>query len=155
MGSVFQSSVLPLFLKSILCFRVFSTTGMKSVFFLLAILAVAPMASAYWDGVNDMPPSGRNDIDSDGDGLSDAVDDDDDNDGILDDHDNDDDGDGILDNDEDDDGDGIENDEDDDDDNDGIPDGEEDDDGDGIENDEDNDDDGDGIEDKYDKSVEL
>ena len=50
------------------------------------------------------------DVDSDGDGLSDAVDDDDDNDGILDDHDNDDDGDGILDNDEDDDGDGIEND---------------------------------------------
>merc|ERR1712088_1131549 len=145
MGSVFQSSVLPLrfFLKSILCFRVFSTTGMKSIFFLLAILAVAPMASAYWDGVNDMPPSGKNDVDSDGDGLSDAVDDDDDNDGILDDHDNDDDGDGI------------ENDEDDDDDNDGIPDGEEDDDGDGIENDEDNDDDGDGIEDKYDKSVEL
>merc|ERR1712079_857612 len=125
MGSVFQSSVLPLFLKSILCFRVFSSTGMKSIFFLLAILAVA---SAYWDGVNDMPPSGRNDVDSDGDGLSDAVDDDDDNDGILDD---------------------------DDDDGDGIPDGEEDDDGDGIENDEDNDDDGDGIEDKYDKSVEL
>ena len=50
------------------------------------------------------------DVDSDGDGLSDAVDDDDDNDGILDDHDDDDDGDGILDNDEDDDGDGIEND---------------------------------------------
>ena len=75
-----------------------------------------------------MPPSGRSklkqhehhllyknqyppdDVDSDGDGLSDAVDDDDDNDGILDDHDDDDDGDGILDNDEDDDGDGIEND---------------------------------------------
>merc|ERR1712130_731440 len=102
---------------------------MRGVFFLLALLVVAPLASAYWDGVNDMPPSGRNDVDSDGDGL--------------------------LDNDEDDDGDGIENDEDDDDDNDGIPDGEEDDDGDGIENDEDNDDDGDGIEDKYDKSVEL
>merc|ERR1712110_717858 len=100
--------------KSILCFRVFSNTGMKSILFLLAILAVAPMASAYWDGVNDMPPSGRNDVDSDGDGLSDAEDDDDDNDGILDNH-------------EDDDGDGIENDEDDDDDNDGIPDGEEDD----------------------------
>ena len=50
------------------------------------------------------------DVDSDGDGLSDAEDDDDDNDGILDDHDDDDDGDGILDNDEDDDGDGIEND---------------------------------------------
>merc|ERR1712045_882265 len=145
-----MGSVLPLFLKSILCFRVFSSTGMKSIFFLLAILAVA---SAYWDGVNDMPPSGRNDVDSDGDGMSDAEDDDDD--GILDDHDDDDDGDGILDNDEDDDGDGLQNDEDDDDDNDGIPDGEEDDDGDGIENDEDNDDDGDGIEDKYDKSVEL
>merc|ERR1711971_1522265 len=82
-------------------------------------LVVAPLASAYWDGVNDMPPSGRNDVDSDGDGLSDAVDDDDDNDGILDDHDDDDDGDGILDNDEDDD-------------DDGIPDGEEDDDGDGL-----------------------
>merc|ERR1712110_714765 len=105
---------------------------MRGIFFLLALLVVAPLASAYWDGVNDMPPSGRSDVDSDGDGLSDAVD-----------------------NDEDDDGDGIENDEDDDDDNDGIPDGEEDDDGDGIENDEDNDDDGDGIEDKYDKSVEL
>merc|ERR1712051_475864 len=115
---------------------------MRGIIFLLGLL-LAPLASAYWDGVNDMPPSGRNDVDSDGDGLSDAVDDDDDNDGILDDHDNDDDGDGILDNDEDDDGDGIENDEDDDDDNDGIPDGEE------------NDDDGDGIEDKYDKSVEL
>merc|ERR1711990_285561 len=91
---------------------------MRGIFFLLALLLVAPLASAYWDGVNDMPPSGRNDVDSDGDGLSDAVDDDDDNDGILDD-DDDDDGDGILDNDEDDDGDGIENDEDDDDDNDG------------------------------------
>ena len=56
---------------------------------------------------NFFPPD---DVDSDGDGLSDAVDDDDDNDGILDDHDDDDDGDGILDNDEDDDGDGIEND---------------------------------------------
>merc|ERR1712010_414614 len=96
----------------------------------LGLLAVTPFTAAYWDGVNDMPPSGRHDVDSDGDGLSDAMDDDDDNDGILDDHDNDDDGDGILDN-------------------------EEDDDGDGIENDEDNDDDGDGIEDKYDKSVEL
>merc|ERR1711878_9780 len=80
---------------------------MRGIFFLLALLLVAPLASAYWDGVNDMPPSGRNDVDSDGDGLSDAVDD---NDGILDDHDDDDDGDGILDNDEDDDGDGIEND---------------------------------------------
>merc|ERR1739842_127551 len=103
---------------------------MKGALILLSLLAIAPLSSAYWDGVNDMPPSGRNDVDSDGDGMSDAEDDDDDNDGILDDHDDDDDGDGILDNDEDDDGDGIEN-------------------------DEDNDDDGDGIEDKYDKSVEL
>merc|ERR1719431_1901026 len=72
---------------------------------LLSLLAIAPPSSAYWDGVNDMPPSGRNDVDSDGDDMSDAEDDDDDNDGILDDHDDDDDGDGILDNDEDDDGD--------------------------------------------------
>merc|ERR1712008_603887 len=110
---------------------------MKGVLIILSLLAIAPLASAYWDGVNDMPPSGRSDVDSDGDGMSDAVDNDDDNDGILDDHDDDDDGDGILDNDEDDDGDGLQNDEDDDDDNDGILDGEEDDDVDGIENDED------------------
>merc|ERR1712037_923241 len=109
---------------------------MRGIFFLLGLLHVAPLSSAYWDGVNDMPPSGRNDVDSDGDGMSD-------------------DDDGILDNDEDDDGDGLQNDEDDDDDNDGIPDGEEDDDGDGIENDEDNDDDGDGILDENDRSVEL
>merc|ERR1712029_623635 len=91
-------------------------------------------------------PSGRHDVDSDGDGLADSIDDYDDNDGILDDHDNDDDGDGILDNDDDDDYD---------DDNDGIPDGEEDDDGDGIDNDEDDDDDGDGIDDDDDLSNEL
>merc|ERR1712226_1462452 len=60
---------------------------------ILGLLAVTPFTAAYWDGVNDMPPSGRHDVDSDGDGLSDAMDDDDDNDGILDDHDNDDDGD--------------------------------------------------------------
>merc|ERR1711934_1056761 len=84
----------------------------------LGLLAVTPFTAAYWDGVNDMPPSGRHDVDSDGDGLSDAMDDDDDNDGILDD-----------------------------DDNDGIPEGEEDDDGDGMDNDEDDDDDGDGIDD--------
>ena len=48
-------------------------------------------------------------MDSDKDGLSDAVDDDDDNDGIDDDHDEDDDGDGILDKDEDDDSDGLKN----------------------------------------------
>merc|ERR1712179_341414 len=97
----------------------------------LGLLAVTPFTAAYWDGVNDMPPSGRHDVDSDGDGLSDAMDDDDDNDGILDDHD------------------------DDDDDNDGIPDGEEDDDGDGMDNDEDDDDDGDGIDDDDDTSNEL
>merc|ERR1711890_85223 len=88
----------------------------------LGLLAITPFTVAYWDGVNDMPPSGRHDVDSDGDGLADSLDDDDDNDGVHDDHDNDDDGDGILDNDEDDDGDGVENDDDDDDDNDGIPD---------------------------------
>merc|ERR1712008_260866 len=98
---------------------------MKGVLIILSLLAIAPLASAYWDGVNDMPPSGRSDFDSDGDDMSDAVD----NDGILDDHDDDDDGDGILDNDEDDDGDGLQNDEDDDDDNDGILDGAGDDDG--------------------------
>merc|ERR1712226_258434 len=107
----------------------------------LGLLAVTPFTAAYWDGVNDMPPSGRHDVDSDGDGLSDAMDDDD--------------GDGILDNDEDDDGDGLQNDDDDDDDNDGIPDGEEDDDGDGMDNDEDDDDDGDGIDDDDDTSNEL
>merc|ERR1712179_162266 len=108
----------------------------------LGLLAVTPFTAAYWDGVNDMPPSGRHDVDSDGDGLSDAMDDDDGNDG-------------ILDNDEDDDGDGLQNDDDDDDDNDGIPDGEEDDDGDGMDNDEDDDDDGDGIDDDDDTSNEL
>merc|ERR1712090_69056 len=86
---------------------------------LALLLCVIPLASTFWDGVNDMPPSGRHDLDSDKDGVSDAADDDDDNDGVLDDHDND----------EDDDGDGVQND---DDDNDGIEDAEEDDDGDGI-----------------------
>merc|ERR1712010_424798 len=75
----------------------------------LGLLAVTPFTAAYWDGVNDMPPSGRHDVDSDGDGLSDANDDDDDNDG-------------IPDGEEDDDGDGMDNDEDDDDDGDGIDD---------------------------------
>merc|ERR1711909_216157 len=83
---------------------------MKGALILLSLLAIAPLSSAYWDGVNDMPPSGRNDVDSDGDGMSDAEDDDDDNDG-------------IPDGEEDDDGDGIENDEDNDDDGDGILDG--------------------------------
>merc|ERR1711890_193265 len=94
----------------------------SSPLLLLSLLATVALAAGYWDGVNDMPPSGRDDVDSDNDGISDAQDDDDDNDGITDDHDNDDDGDGILDNDEDDDGDGIENHEDNDDDGDGIED---------------------------------
>merc|ERR1712055_753136 len=94
---------------------------MRNFLFLLTFLfTLTTLTSAYWDGVNDMPPSGRSDVDSDRDGLSDAVDDDDDNDGIPDDHDDDDDGDGILDNDED--GDGVDNDEDEDGDGDGIPD---------------------------------
>merc|ERR1712089_81052 len=101
------------------------------VLLLLGLLSITPFTVGFWDGVNDMPPSGRHDVDSDGDGLADSIDDDDDNDGILDDHD------------------------DDDDDNDGIPDGEEDDDGDGIDNDEDDDDDGDGIDDDDDLSNEL
>ena len=109
------------------------------------------------------------DIDSDGDGLTDYEDEDDDNDGIEDSgihgignrlewidtwifkDDDDDDGDGVEDGDEDDDGDGVENDEDEDDDGDGIMDGDEDDDGDGIENDEDPDDDGDGLLDEFDE----
>merc|ERR1712002_936824 len=89
---------------------------------LVSVLCLLPLASTFWDGVNDLPPSGRHDLDSDKDGLSDAMDDDDDNDGVSDDHDNDDDGDGIKDNDEDDDGDGIENEDDEDDDGDGIDD---------------------------------
>merc|ERR1712179_159209 len=32
----------------------------------LGLLAVTPFTAAYWDGVNDMPPSGRHDVDSDG-----------------------------------------------------------------------------------------
>merc|ERR1712098_576263 len=93
---------------------------MERSLLLVCFLCVLPLASTFWDGVNDLPPSGRHDLDSDKDGLSDAMDDDDDNDGVSDDHDNDDDGDGIKDNDEDDDGDGIQNDDDNDDDNDGI-----------------------------------
>merc|ERR1711976_807904 len=65
------------------------------------------------------------DVDSDQDGLTDAVDDDDDNDGIPDNQDDDDDGDGVADDDEDYDGDGLTNEEDDDD-GDGILDGDED-----------------------------
>merc|ERR1711962_315839 len=96
------------------------------VLLFLGLLSITPFTVGFWDGVNDMPPSGRHDVDSDGDGLADSIDDDDDNDGILDDHDNDE-----------------------------IPDGEEDDDGDGIDNDEDDDDDGDGIDDDDDLSSEL
>merc|ERR1712055_1274990 len=88
---------------------------MRNFLFLLTFLfTLTTLTSAYWDGVNDMPPSGRSDVDSDRDGLSDAVDKDDD----------DDDNDGIPDEDEDDDGDGVDNDEDEDDDGDGIPDDE-------------------------------
>merc|ERR1712041_176 len=105
--------------------------ALSLVLLFLGLLSITPFTVGFWDGVNDMPPSGRHDVDSDGDGLADSIDDDDDNDGILDDHD------------------------DDDDDNDGIPDGEEDDDGDGIDNDEDDDDDGDGIDDDDDLSNEL
>merc|ERR1712177_147384 len=116
---------------------------MERSLLLVCFLCVLPLASTFWDGVNDLPPSGRHDLDSDKDGLSDAMDDDDDNDGVSDDHD------------EDDDGDGIQNDDDNDDDNDGIVDGEVDDDGDGIENEDDEDDDGDGIDDHVDQSNEL
>merc|ERR1711874_661738 len=104
---------------------------LRSLLLWVTLLALSPLVAAYWDGVNDMPPSGRSDVDSDDDGLSDAEDDEDDND------------------------DGIDNDDDDDDDNDGVPDKEEDDDGDGIDNEEDHDDDGDGIEDEDDLSHEL
>merc|ERR1711890_196839 len=82
-------------------------------------------------------------FDSDGDGLTDDVDDDDDNDGLKDNEDDDDDGDGIPDEDEDDDGDGLANE--DDDDGDGILDADEDDDDVGLTNADDPDDDGDGI----------
>merc|ERR1712203_1157397 len=100
---------------------------------LLGVFLLCGLATAGWWG----------DVDSDGDGLTDEVDDDDDNDGLLDTEDEDDDGDGILDDDEDLDGDGLTNAEDDDDDGDGVLDGDEDDflsmidDGDGLENDED------------------
>merc|ERR1712203_553981 len=60
------------------------------------------------------------DVDSDQDGLTDAVDDDDVNDGILDNQDDDDDGDGIPDDEEDYDGDGLSNEDDPDDDGDGV-----------------------------------
>merc|ERR1711868_334798 len=84
--------------------------GMNKIILLLGVFLLAGCVSAGFWG----------DVDSDQDGLTDAVDDDDDNDGIPDNQDDDDDGDGILDADEDDDGDGLENDEDPDDDGDGI-----------------------------------
>merc|ERR1719382_1129487 len=77
---------------------------------LLGVFLLCGLATAGWWG----------DVDSDGDGLTDEVDDDDDNDGLLDTEDEDDDGDGILDDDEDLDGDGLTNAEDDDDDGDGV-----------------------------------
>merc|ERR1711874_185056 len=82
---------------------------LRSLLLWVTLLALSPLVAAYWDGVNDMPPSGRSDVDSDDDGLSDAEDDDDDNDG-------------VPDKEEDDDGDGIDNEEDHDDDGDGIED---------------------------------
>merc|ERR1711874_439845 len=84
---------------------------LRSLLLWVTLLALSPLVAAYWDGVNDMPPSGRSDVDSDDDGLSDAEDDDDDNDN-----------DGVPDKEEDDDGDGIDNEEDHDDDGDGIED---------------------------------
>merc|ERR1711878_251617 len=69
----------------------------KSLLLLLGIFLLSGIASAGFWG----------DVDSDQDGLTDAVDDDDDNDGILDNQDDDDDGDGIPDDEEDYDGDGL------------------------------------------------
>merc|ERR1711862_960944 len=104
------------------------SVGMNKIILLLGVFLLAGCVSAGFWG----------DVDSDQDGLTDAVDDDDD-------------GDGIADQDEDYDGDGLTNEEDDDDDGDGILDGYEDDDGDGLENDEDPDDDGDGVLDEDDE----
>merc|ERR1712026_161508 len=87
--------------------------AMTKLVLLLGLCLLTATVTAFWG-----------DVDSDQDGLSDAVDDDDDNDGIPDNQDDDDDGDGIADQDEDWDGDGLSNED-------------EDDDGDGLENDED------------------
>merc|ERR1712013_807075 len=96
----------------------YSLRNMKAVLIFLSCLVMASQVSAaFWA-----------DVDSDGDGLTDVIDDDDDNDGFLDTEDGDDDGDGISD-----------------DDGDGILDIDEDDDGDGVRNEDDPDDDGDGI----------
>merc|ERR1712130_36831 len=86
--------------------------AMTKLVLLLGLCLLAATVTAFWG-----------DVDSDQDGLSDAVDDDDDNDGIPDNQDDDDDGDGIADQDEDWDGDGLSNEDDDDDDGDGILDG--------------------------------
>jgi len=63
---------------------------MKWVLLLLGLLFITGPVLSYWG-----------DVDSDGDGLTDDVDDDDDNDGLLDNEDDDDDGDGIPDDEED------------------------------------------------------
>merc|ERR1712029_654946 len=73
---------------------------MNKLLILLGVFLLTGVATAFWG-----------DVDSDQDGLTDAVDDDDDNDGIPDNQDDDDDGDGIPDQDEDHDGDGISNEE--------------------------------------------
>merc|ERR1712105_70684 len=83
---------------------------MNKLIILLGIFLLSGLVTAGFWG----------DVDSDQDGLTDAVDDDDDNDGIPDNQDDDDDGDGIPDQDEDHDGDGISNEDDEDDDGDGI-----------------------------------
>merc|ERR1711879_870995 len=87
------------------------SSDMNKILLLLGLCLLTGTVTAFWG-----------DVDSDQDGLTDAVDDDDDNDGdgLSNEDDDDDDGDGILDGDEDDDGDGLENDEDPDDDGDGI-----------------------------------
>merc|ERR1712018_97027 len=100
----------------------------KLLLLLLGIFLLSGIATAGFWG----------DVDSDQDGLTDAVDDDDD-------------GDGIPDDEEDYDGDGLSNEDDPDDDGDGVLDGDEDDDGDGLENDEDPDDDNDGVMDEDDE----
>merc|ERR1712217_73439 len=86
------------------------SSDMNKILLLLGLCLLTDTVTAFWG-----------DVDSDQDGLTDAVDDDDyDGDGLSNEDDDDDDGDGILDGDEDDDGDGLENDEDPDDDGDGI-----------------------------------
>merc|ERR1711997_506896 len=85
------------------------SSDMNKILLLLGLCLLTGTVTAFWG-----------DVDSDQDGLTDAVDEDYDGDGLSNEDDDDDDGDGILDGDEDDDGDGLENDEDPDDDGDGI-----------------------------------